>query len=81
MIRVVDAVVVVDNIGSYNTGTGVVSITGFNVSNYEGSDIKISIVPANQSTVKPLRNYIISYDTSSSTTGANIDYQNTATTL
>jgi hypothetical protein len=81
IVRVVDALVVVDNIGTYDTGKGTVTLTGFTPENFEGESIKISIVPANQSTVKPLRNYLISYDNAGSTTVANVDYQNTAITL
>lgn len=81
VVRVVDALVIVDNIGSYNPGKGTVSITGFNISNFEGDAIRVSIVPRNESTIKPLRNYLLDYDDANSTTVANIDYQNTAITL
>jgi hypothetical protein len=81
VVRVVDALVVVDNIGNYNTGKGTVTLTGFAPENYEGDFIKVSVVPGNESTIKPLRNYILDYDKNTSTTTANIDYQNTAITL
>jgi len=81
MIRVSDVVVVQDNVGHYNTGTGVVTITGLDISDFELDAIKVSAVPANQSTVKPLRNYTLSFDPNNSNTVANIDYQNTAFTL
>lgn len=81
MIRVSDALVIQDNVGHYNTGTGAVTITGLNISDFELDAIKVSAIPANQSTVKPLRNYTISFDPATSNTIANIDYQNTAITL
>ena len=70
-----------DNIGTYNTARGLVSLRGFTCSAFEGSVIKISVIPANQSTVRPLRNYILTVDSSKSTAKAIIDYQNTAVTL
>ncbi len=53
-----------DNIGSYNSATGIVSIVGLNVNSVIGGNqfIKVSIVPANQSAVSPLRNDILEYD-------------------
>lgn len=76
-----DGTVLQDNIGSYNTGNGKVNIAGLNISAFEGDAIKFSAVPANQSTIKPLRNYILKFDPVLSNTTGNIDYQNTAVTL
>lgn len=75
--------VISDNIGNYNEATGVVTITGFgkNVTAFNGSSVKISIVPANQNTIKPLRNYIIKLDEAVSSASGTIDNQNTTTTL
>ena len=56
--------VLVDNIGTYNETSGVVTLNGFNISAFAGDEIKVSIVPADESTIRPLRNYIISLDTS-----------------
>ena len=57
---------VVDNAGSFNT-SGTVSITGLDVDSVlNGDDINIQAVPANQGTVTPLRNYVISNDTATS---------------
>ena len=60
-----------------------VTITGFgkNVTAFNGSSVKISIVPANQNTIKPLRNYIIKLDEAVSSASGTIDNQNTTTTL
>ena len=53
-----------DNIGSYNSATGIVSIVGLNVNSVIGGNqfIKVSVVPANQSAISPLRNDILEYD-------------------
>mgnify|MGYP001304380751 CR=1 FL=1 len=53
-----------DNIGSYSSATGIVSIVGLNVNAVIGGNqfIKVSVVPANQSAVSPLRNDILEYD-------------------
>jgi len=76
-----DGTVLQDNIGSYNTGNGKVNIAGLNISAFEGDAIKFSATPANQSTIKPLRNYILKFDPVLSNATGNIDYQNTAVTL
>jgi len=56
--------VIVDNIGSFNTSTGVLSIVAFRPTGLLGgtSNIKISVTPANQSAVAPERQNIIKYD-------------------
>lgn len=78
----VDGNVLLDNIGSYDDGTGVVNIVGFNPQSIEGStELKISCTPSNQSTVRPLRNYILDFDLDQSVTTAQIDYQETRLTL
>tara|TARA_R100000734_G_C3319226_1_gene114681 strand:- start:5387 stop:7216 length:1830 start_codon:yes stop_codon:yes gene_type:complete len=77
----IDGTVEVDNIGSYNNLTGVVSIVGFKPTAFEGSAIDISILPANQSTIRPLRNYILDIDTTASTSRAVLDFQNTAVSI
>ncbi len=69
------------NVGSYNEAKGTVTLTGFNCSAFESDQIRISVVPSNQSTIRPLRNYILSVDTGSLSVLAQIDYQNTAVSL
>lgn len=76
-----DGTVLQDNIGSYDTSTGTVSINGLNISAFDGDVIKISAVPANQSTIKPLRNHILRFDQTNSITTGTIDFQNTVVTL
>jgi hypothetical protein len=72
----------VDNVGSYTPEAGTVNIVGFNPTSIEGtSQVRISAVPTNQSTVRPLRNYILNIDTTNSITSAQIDYQETRLTL
>ena len=59
-----DDSVVVDNIGSYNSATGVINIVGLNIASVIGADpfVKVSAIPANQSAISPLRNDILEYD-------------------
>lgn len=73
--------ILVDNIGTYDETSGVVSLNGFNISAISGDEIKVTIVPADQSTVRPLRNYIISLDTTVSAASATIDHQETSSTI
>ena len=61
--------IIVDNIGSYSTTTGILSIVGFTPNGLLGGEtfIKISATPANQSAIVPERNNIINYDPDAST--------------
>jgi hypothetical protein len=62
------------NIGYYDQATGKVYLKSLAVdTNGRPVEIKISAVPANSSTIRPLRNYIIELDESVSTTRALID--------
>lgn len=70
-----------DNIGSYNPQKGTVTFNGIEFTAFEGTAIKISSIPANQATVRPLRNYILNIDTERSAAIAELDFQNTAVTL
>jgi len=74
--------VVDDNAGSYTETTGVVKLDdAFNISAYEGDAIKITAVPSNQSTIKPLRNHILKFDADASKSDGTLDAQNTPTVL
>ena len=73
--------VIQDAAGSYNPSTGVVSIVGVNMSAIIGSQIQISVTPADQDTIRPLRNYILRLDGGKSASSANTDFQNTATII
>jgi len=78
----IDGNIQVDNIGSYSPDNGTVNIVGFKPSSIEGSSqIKISATPSNQSTIRPLRNYIIDLDQELSIASAQIDYQETRINL
>ena len=77
----VDGTIEVDNVGSYNTDTGVVSLVGFKPSAIDTSAITFTVEPANQNTIRPLRNYVLDIDTTTSTSKAVLDYQNTAVSI
>lgn len=76
-----DGVVLVDNVGSYNPASGVVSISGLNISAFIGDEVKLFVIPANQSTVKPLLNYILDVDSTRSTVTTIIDRESINVTL
>ena len=66
--------VIVDNVGSFSGDT--VSITGLQVDSIVTGDtfVKISVVPANQSFVTPLRENVIEFDAiQSSVTAVEVD--------
>ena len=77
VVTVSDQLVLVTNVGSYNALSGIVNIVGFapTALNGAGTEIKISAIPANQSTVSPLRNFVLSLDTINSFSSAQIDYE------
>lgn len=76
-----DGKVEVENIGSYNEEAGRINLTGFAPTAVDGDSIKFSVVPANQSTIRPLRNFVLDIDKTRTNTLAIIDNQNTLTTL
>ena len=76
-----DGSVVVDNIGTYNTSKGTIDLVGFKPSAFSGVGIEIMVTPANESTIRPLRNYVLELDEDKTTVNSIIDYQNTATSL
>lgn len=84
-LRVVDTDgnVQVNNVGSYNANTGVVTITGFAPTSITGGlgYIRISATPANPSTIIPLRNYVLNIDTSRSFASGIVDYGRTQVAL
>jgi len=77
----VDGSVEVDNVGSFDSTAGTISLVGFKPTGFEGSKINFNVTPANQNTVRPLRNFILDIDTSLSTARAVLDFQNTQVTL
>ena len=72
-----DGEIVITNIGTYNAVNGSINIVSLSPTSIVGaaSYIKISAVPANQSTIRPLRNYVLTLDTERSFASAQIDYQ------
>jgi hypothetical protein len=74
-------IVEADNIGTYTPTTGKIQINGLNPSAVQGDYLRVSAVPANQSTVRPLRNFIISLDPNVTSSRAVIDYQITEVSL
>jgi len=81
-IQTLSGTVVETNVGSYIASTGTITLIAFNPTALpSGTQIKMSVVPADESTIRPLRNYIIDIDTAASTSIASFDYQNTRTTL
>jgi len=74
--------IIKDNVGYYEEGSGIVQLEGFNPSTIDGGgELKVSVVPANQSTVAPLRNYTLNFDESLSSASAILDYQELQVTL
>jgi hypothetical protein len=78
-----DGNIVIDNVGSYVAATGEVSITGFAPVTLIGGAtvIKLSAIPANTSTIRPLRNYILNIDENNSFSSGTIDYDITQVAL
>ena len=76
-----DGTVQVDNIGSYNSSAGTVTLIGFAPTAIQGTTLDVSVVPANQSTIRPLRNFILDIDNIKSVPLAQLDFQNTLVTL
>lgn len=70
-----DGIVKSPNVGYYEPNTATVKLNSLLVdkSGYVGTGIKISATPANQSTISPLRNYIITLDEDFSSTIGYID--------
>jgi len=66
--------VLIDNVGSYNSTTGVVEIISFKPSSVLGgvNYIKLSATPANQSVITPQRNDVLEYDNFQSFASAEI---------
>jgi hypothetical protein len=70
-----DGAVMINNIGTYDPVKGTILLNSIRIDKdgYVGTGIRLSAVPANQSTISPLRNYIITLDESVSSTTGYID--------
>lgn len=71
------------NAGFYDAAKGTVNLRALriDVDGYLSSGLKISATPANQSTISPLRNYIIKLDSSGSTVISNTEQGSTKVLL
>lgn len=85
IIEIVDPIgdVVVNNAGSYDQLTGVVTLSSFAPVTIVGgaSYIKVYAKVANEGTIAPLRNYVLELDTAETNTSPTIDYQTTRVSL
>ena len=72
--------VLVPNIGTYDSAKGTINITSFYTDELFAI-IKLTAVPANPSTLRPLRNHIFELDTTLSTVTAVIDDGNIKVSL
>lgn len=83
LINATTGAIISDNIGSYKNTNGVVSISSLSpLSVLSGNTyIKFSATPANQSVIRPLRNYIIKIDSQKTVAAALKDDQNTKVSL
>lgn len=69
--------ILLDNVGSYNSDTGLVSFVGLQPQRLLSGDdfIRVQVTPDNESYVQPLRNYILKLETDRSSSTAIIDRQ------
>ena len=79
-IQDLDGNVLLDNVGEYNASAGTISINAFEPSQITTgqSYLIFSIVPEQDSVIKPLRNYILKLDTAKSSVTATVDRQTTS---
>ena len=79
-IQDLDGNVLLDNIGEYNATAGTIAINAFEPSQIitGHSYLIFSVVPEQDSFIKPLRNYILRLDTAKSSATATIDRQTTS---
>jgi hypothetical protein len=87
VLQVVDpsGIVLVDNVGSYNTTTGVITLTGLTISSVVGytanPELKINAIPSNPATVRSSNNYVLELDLGSSFAVGSLDYENNRVSL
>lgn len=69
--------IMVDNVGEYDAASGSVLVSGLEVSSVTGgaNHIKFKVTPEDESFIKPLRNYILTLDTTRSSSTADLDRQ------
>ena len=71
--------VLLDNIGEYRPQDGIVDIVAINPEAllFGVSFLKVSVIPQDESVIRPLRNYILTLDEDISSATAIIDRQTT----
>ena len=74
---------VIDNIGNYNTKTGIITLSNFNPSTIiDGVNfIKISATPDNQAIIKALRNFVFDVDSDKFVVSGLVDRENVRVSL
>ena len=79
----IDGDVLLDNVGEYVPSKGQVNISGFAPEAFIGGsqELKVSVIPLNESIIKPLRNYVIRLDHTKSYATASLDRQDTPLTV
>ena len=73
--------VLLENAGTYDVNKGTINITGVTIESITGSTFDIIITPADENTIKPLRNYILKLETPRNIAVAITDFQNTSSTI
>lgn len=58
--------IIVDNVGSYDASSGVITLEDFAISLIGGTFVKIRALPANAAAITPLRNNVLRYDAAES---------------
>jgi hypothetical protein len=58
--------IIVDNVGSYDASSGVITLEDFSISLIGGTFVKIRALPANAAAITPLRNNVLRYDAAES---------------
>lgn len=78
-----DGNILADNVGEYDAPSGSVLVSGLTVSAVTGGAnyLKFKATPENESFVKPLRNYILTLDTTRSSSTADLDRQTPSLTV
>lgn len=58
--------IIIDNVGSYDASSGVITLEDFSISLIGGTFVKIRALPANAASITPLRNNVLRYDAAES---------------
>jgi hypothetical protein len=69
VVRISDGAVLIDNIGSYDASTGVITLSNF-TGELIGDNIKITATPANESVIIPQRENLLLFDNDASSVRA-----------